>query len=172
MSTCLWYIIFSVITHCKASQKKSLNKGTNEFGGGNNMRIFDITARVEERVDIDLTPMLGVVFIMLIFFIVTASFVKERDLDVASSQTDQTAEVDPEKRSIMIRIEESGRVWINETPTNIDGVKPNVKRLSAQSPAAKVLIRPDPHAKTDLMIRVLDQATAAEVQASIVSLVE
>lgn len=133
------------------------------------MRLYDIAARVEETADLDMTPLLDVVFIMLIFFIVTASFVTESGLDVSSSESDQHTPVDPSKRSIMIRIEESGRIWVNETMTDVDGVKPNVKRLSAQNPQAKVLIRPEPRSKTDLMIRVLDQSTAAGVKASLVT---
>lgn len=134
------------------------------------MRIFDITARVEQNADLDMTPLLDVVFIMLIFFIVTASFVKEHGLDVSTEKNTQTDEIKTDNRSILIRVEESGRVWVNDTPTNINGVKPNVKRLAAQNPSAKVMIRPEPKAKTDLMMRALDQANAAGVQASLVAM--
>ena len=132
-------------------------------------RMASISARSDDDSDIDLTPMLDVVFIMLIFFIVTASFVKEMGLDMSSpDKTDAPPSKD--NASILIRIEETGRIWVDDTPTDVGGVKPNVKRLSAQNPKAKVVIQPHPKSKTDLMIRVLDQSRAAGVMASIASL--
>lgn len=122
----------------------------------------------EDDSDIDMTPMLDVVFIMLIFFIVTASFVKESGLDMSSSQQDDAPPTTANNNNtILIRIESSGRIWVDETITDIDGVQSSVKRLHAQNPEAKVVIQPDPKAKTDLMIRVLDQSRAADVEASI-----
>ena len=123
-------------------------------------------AQQDDEADIDLTPMLDVVFIMLIFFIVTASFVKEIGLDMNSPDKSDTPP-SKEKSSILVRIEENGRIWVEDTPTDIGGVKPNIKRLSAQNPKAKVVIQPDPKSKTDLMMRVLDQSRAAGVDASI-----
>lgn len=132
------------------------------------MRRFAVPQQDDEA-DIDLTPMLDVVFIMLIFFIVTASFVKELGLDMNSPDKSDTPP-SKEKSSIVVRIEETGRIWVEDTPTDIGGVKPNVKRLSAQNPKAKVVIQPDPKSKTDLMMRVLDQSRAAGVDASIAAL--
>lgn len=137
------------------------------------MRKFGFTQQTEDESEIDMTPMLDVVFIMLIFFIVTASFVKESGLDMAGQDNeDVPPNTDPDKASILIRIEESGRIWVEDTPTDVGGVKPNVKRLTAQRPEAKVLIQPNPKSKTDLMIRVLDQAQAAGADASIAQLYE
>jgi biopolymer transport protein ExbD len=122
----------------------------------------------EDESDIDMTPMLDVVFIMLIFFIVTASFVKEFGMDMSSSESDDTQiNTSANNNTILIRIEESGRIWVDETLTDIAGVQSSVKRLVAQNPEANVVIQPDPKAKTDLMIRVLDQSRAADVNASI-----
>jgi biopolymer transport protein ExbD len=121
----------------------------------------------EDDSDIDMTPMLDVVFIMLIFFIVTASFVKESGLDMSSSDRDDTTAPSKTNNTILIRIEQSGRIWIDESMTDIAGVQSSVKRLHAQNPEANVVIQPDPKAKTDLMIRVLDQSRSAGVNASI-----
>lgn len=126
----------------------------------------------EDESDIDMTPMLDVVFIMLIFFIVTASFVKETGLDMSSSDKDEAPPTSANNNTILIRIEESGRIWIDATITDIDGVQSSIKRLHAQNPEANVVIQPDPKAKTDLMIRVLDQSRAADVEASISPLFE
>lgn len=122
----------------------------------------------EDESDIDMTPMLDVVFIMLIFFIVTASFVKESGLDMSASEQDDTqVNTAANNNTILIRIEANGRIWIDETITDIEGVQSSVKRLHAQNPEANVVIQPDPKAKTDLMIRVLDQSRSAGVNASI-----
>jgi len=132
------------------------------------MRKLAVGQQGDDEAEIDMTPMLDVVFIMLIFFIVTASFVKESGLDMSGQNNDDAPpSTDPDKASILIRIEESGRIWVDDTPTDVGGVQPNVKRLTAQRPEAKVIIQPDPKSKTDLMIRVLDQARAAGAQASI-----
>ncbi len=133
-------------------------------------RRLRVAGGADEEADVDLTPMLDVVFIMLIFFIVTASFVKESGLDMNSpDNSDQPPPDKIENNSILIRISETGRIWVDETLTDIDGVQPNVKRLSAQNPKAKVVIQPEPKSKADLMIRVLDQSRAAGVDASIAS---
>jgi biopolymer transport protein ExbD len=131
------------------------------------MRKLGFAQQGEDDSDIDMTPMLDVVFIMLIFFIVTASFVKESGLDMSAQDSDAPPNPDPDKASILIRIEESGRIWVDDTLTDVGGVQPNVKRLTAQRPEAKVIIQPDPKSKTDLMIRVLDQSRAAGADASI-----
>lgn len=134
------------------------------------MRKFAVASRGDEDSDIDMTPMLDVVFIMLIFFIVTASFVKESGLDMSSPDNDNPPPPSKEDNTILIRIQASGRIWVEETPTEIGGVKPNVKRLTAQNPRAKVVIQPAGKSKADYMLRVLDQARAAGAEASIASI--
>lgn len=136
------------------------------------MRKSSASGRLDDEADIDMTPMLDVVFIMLIFFIVTASFVKEIGLDMNSPDEDSNTTPPPEDNTILIRIEDSGRIWVEDSPTDIGGVQPSVKRLHAQNPKAKVVIQPDAKAKTDLMIQVLDQSRAAGVDASIAQIVE
>jgi biopolymer transport protein ExbD len=126
----------------------------------------------EDDADIDMTPMLDVVFIMLIFFIVTASFVKESGLDMSSSDRDDTTAPSKTNNTILIRIEQSGRIWIDDSMTDIAGVQSSIKRLHAQNPEANVVIQPDPKAKTDVMIGVLDQSRSAGVNASIAPVLE
>lgn len=134
-------------------------------------RGFSSANQMEDDSDIDMTPMLDVVFIMLIFFIVTASFVKELGLDMNSPDNDEPPpENIKENNTILIRISSNGRIWVDETPTDVSGVKPAVGRLFAQNPKAKVVIQPEPESKTDLMIQVLDQSRATGAQASIASM--
>lgn len=132
------------------------------------MRRHGFKRQENDDSDIDMTPMLDVVFIMLIFFIVTASFVKEAGLEMSGQKNnDAPPSNDPDKASILIRIEDTGRIWVDETPTDVGGVKPNVKRLTAQRPEAKVIIQAHPKSKTDIMMRVLDQSRAAGADAQV-----
>jgi biopolymer transport protein ExbD len=118
--------------------------------------------------EIDLTPMLDVIFIMLIFFIVTASSVKEFGMDMNTPKEDSAPPTkQTEDNTILIRIENSGQIWVEESMVDIAAIKSTVKRLHAQNPKTKVVIQPAAKSKTDLMIRVLDQSRAADVNASI-----
>lgn len=112
---------------------------------------------------INLTPMLDVVFIMLIFFIVTATFVKETGLDVNQPEDDEVQEPDPEKRSIVVRITNHDRIIIAQRTVDIRAVRANIERLSAENPEAPVIIQPHPDSTTDAMIHVMDSARQAGV---------
>ena len=116
--------------------------------------------------DIDMTPMLDIVFIMLIFFIVTASFTQETGLEL-SGQKNQNSIIDKKDISMLVGIDSSGRIWIDGIAADIDAVKPTIKRLSAQNQAVKVFIQVDAQTRTDLMMQVLDQSRAAGVDASL-----
>ena len=91
--------------------------------------------------EVDLTPMLDVVFIMLIFFIVTASFVKEKGLDLNRPSKNQQQQPDDSKKSIVINITDRNQVWIQKRPVDVRSVKANVARLLAENPGAGVVIR-------------------------------
>ena len=111
--------------------------------------------------EVDLTPMLDVVFIMLIFFIVTASFVKEKGLDLNRPSKNQQERPDDAKKSIVINITDRNQVWIQKRPVDVRSVKANVARLLAENPGAGVVIRADGESKNGLMIQVMDQAKQA-----------
>ncbi|MDC0403486.1 biopolymer transporter ExbD [Porticoccaceae bacterium] len=119
----------------------------------------------EEESEIDLTPMLDVVFIMLIFFIVTASFVNESGLDVnRPPTTDQPPPPDdPTKRNIVFRISESNELLLDGRRIDIRAVRANVERMSAENPEAKVIIDAHPKSKTELYVLIADQAREAGV---------
>jgi biopolymer transport protein ExbD len=114
---------------------------------------------------INLTPMLDVVFIMLIFFIVTATFVKEVGLDVTPPDTNQPKTVDPEKKSIVVRITARDRIIIAQRDVDWRNVRANIERLHAENPEAPVVIQPDPQSTTDAMIHIMDSAHQAGVYA-------
>jgi biopolymer transport protein ExbD len=118
------------------------------------------TARGEES-EIDLTPMLDVVFIMLIFFIVTASFVKESGISVERPEA-LTAE-SQDKANILIAIGANDQIWIDRRNVDVRAVRANVERLHAENPQGTVVIQADKEATTDTLIEVMDAARQAGV---------
>ncbi len=112
---------------------------------------------------INLTPMLDVVFIMLIFFIVTATFVKEVGLDVNQPDQDRPKNVDPDKKSIVVRISSRDRIIIGGRDVDWRSVRANIERLHAESPEAPVVIQPHEDSRTETMIHIMDSARLAGV---------
>jgi biopolymer transport protein ExbD len=114
--------------------------------------------------EIDLTPMLDVVFIMLIFFIVTASFVKESGLDLNHPPI---AEAPPnenmESRNIIFSITETNEIFIQGRHIDVRSVRANVERAHAENPQIKVIIEAHPKSKADTFILVSDQTREAGV---------
>ena len=118
--------------------------------------------RRQEENKINLTPMLDVVFIMLIFFIVTATFVKEVGLDVNQPENEPVP-VDPEKKSIVVHVTNHDRIIIAGTDVDVRQVRANIERMHAENPEAPVIIRPHADSTTDTMVRILDSARQAGV---------
>ncbi len=115
-----------------------------------------------EDAAIDLTPMLDIVFIMLIFFIVTTSFVKESGVDV-NRPTASTGER-KERGNIMIAIKENGEIWIDKRVVDSRAVRANVERLRAENPEGAVVITADRKAETGVLVQVIDQVKLAGIQ--------
>jgi len=110
---------------------------------------------------IDMTPMLDIVFIMLIFFIVTTSFVKESGVSV-SRPSAQTAAED-KKGNIMVAIKPNGEVWIDKRAIDVRSVRANIEKLKAESPESAVVIQADTDARTGLLVKVMDQIRLAGI---------
>jgi biopolymer transport protein ExbD len=107
--------------------------------------------------------MLDVVFIMLIFFIVTATFIKEVGLDINQPDDDKPKTIDPDKKSIVVRISNRGRIVIAQRDVDLRSVRANIERLHAENPEAPVIIQPHPDSRTETMIQVMDSARLAGV---------
>lgn len=126
---------------------------------------------VEESSDINMTPMLDIVFIMLIFFIVTTSFVKESGIDV-NRPTAQTSER-KERGNIIVSIKPNGEIWIDKRVVDIRAVRANVARLHAENPLGSVIIAADRETKTHVLVKVMDQVRMAGItNASIATEIE
>jgi biopolymer transport protein ExbD len=115
----------------------------------------------EDEAGIDLTPMLDIVFIMLIFFIVTTSFVKEAGIDV-NRPSAQTAERQ-ERGNILVAIRSDGAVWIDQRQVDVRAVRANIERLHAENPEGAVVIIADKVSQTGVLVEVMDQIRLAGV---------
>ena len=112
--------------------------------------------------DINLTPMLDIVFIMLIFFVVTTSFVKESGIEV-NRPTAQTAE-QRDLGNILIAISPNGEIWIDQRAVDIRAVQAVVERLVAENPEGGVIIQGDREAQIGLLVKVMDQVRKAGIE--------
>ena len=115
---------------------------------------------MDEEAEVDLTPMLDVVFIMLIFFIVTASFVKEVGLDLNRPEGGSTKTVQ-ENENIFIQISNQGLIFVDRRVVDIRAVRPNIERLLAERPKGTVVIAAAEASLNGVLVEVMDQARLA-----------
>lgn len=119
-------------------------------------RFFDSE---DEDAQVDLTPMLDVVFIMLIFFIVTSTFVKESGVDVTRPQAETS--VVTESNAIQIGITAANQVFMDKRQVDPRAIRANVEKSLAENPGASVIIVADRDSNTHTLIEVMDQARLA-----------
>jgi len=125
------------------------------------MRRLRQAMQQEQESEVDITPMLDVVFIMLIFFIVTATFVKESGIDVNRPQA-ATAMI-KEKGNILIAISADNEIWIDRRKVDVRSLRPNIERLHAENPKGSVVIQADSESKNALLVQVMDASRSAGV---------
>ncbi|AXH13128.1 ExbD/TolR family protein [Halarcobacter bivalviorum] len=115
----------------------------------------------KEETEINLTPMLDVVFIMLIFFIVTTSFVKEAGIEVnrPSAKTSQQKT----EANILIAIKNNDEIWIDKRMVDIRAVRSNIERLKASNTESSVVVQSDKDARTGVLVKVMDQVRLAGI---------
>ncbi|MEZ4280919.1 MAG: biopolymer transporter ExbD [Myxococcota bacterium] len=111
--------------------------------------------------EVDLTPMLDVVFIMLIFFIVTASFVKEAGVDVTRPPAVTSEPKD--KGNILIAITESGQIWIDRRAVDASSLQAHIERLHGENPQGAIVVQADKNSQNSLLVTVMDAARDAGV---------
>ncbi|WP_396273608.1 ExbD/TolR family protein [Hyphomonas sp.] len=112
-----------------------------------------------ESAEIDLTPMLDVVFILLIFFIVTSTFAREESIGLepppppAPDQADQ-----PQVPAILIYVDESNLITVNGRLADVSSVRANIERVIAETPNSSVIIQAHPKAKSGVIVKIRDEA--------------
>ncbi len=124
-------------------------------------RFRSIGAEAEDDVGVDMSPLMDCVFILLIFFIVTTTFVEETGVEVDKPQAASSVQL--EKMSILLALTEKGEVVYGGREIGISGVQPLVKRM-LQKEDVPVIIQADAAAKSGLLVRVIDEAKLAGAQ--------
>ncbi|GLR70649.1 ExbD/TolR family protein [Agaribacter marinus] len=119
------------------------------------------TREPDEEAQIDMTPMLDIVFIMLIFFIVTTVFVKQAGMEVNKPEGETAVQY--KNANIFIAITEDGDVWIDRREISSEAVRANVEKLLLEQPTEVVFIQADEKTKHGLVIEVMDQVKAAGI---------
>jgi biopolymer transport protein ExbD len=110
----------------------------------------------EEDNEINLTPMLDVVFIMLIFFIVTASFIKEAGIDV--TRPDATTADKQEDAAILIAISANDEIWIDRRETDPRALRGAIERLHSENPKGSIVIQADEQSTNEMLVIVMQAA--------------
>jgi biopolymer transport protein ExbD len=119
-------------------------------------------SKTKDEDEVNLTPMLDVVFILLIFFIVTASFVKESGIDI--NRPAAAMAVRKERGNILVAITPTGQIWIDRRQVDVRAVRANIERLHAENPQGAVVIQADRESKNGLLVQVMDAAKLAGVE--------
>ena len=120
--------------------------------------------RKAEESEVDLTPMLDIVFILLIFFIVTATFIKENAIDLTPpppAPPDQPVNPQP---TVLIRITEDSLVTVNGRLSDVGSVRAAIERRIAENPESAVLVQAHPRARNQLVIMIVGQARSAGIE--------
>ena len=110
--------------------------------------------RQEDDAKIDITPMLDVVFIMLIFFIVTATFMKESGAKV--TKPDALTAVSKPSATILLAIDENDEIWLDRKSIDPRAIKSSIARLRAENPQGEVVVQADIESTAEVLIKVVD----------------
>lgn len=120
-----------------------------------------LRSRQEDDAKIDITPMLDVVFIMLIFFIVTASFIKESGAKVTKPEAENS--VKHPKASILLAVDENNEIWLDRRSIDPRSIKANIARLRAESPDGEVIVQADVESNAETVMKVIDALKEAGI---------
>ena len=120
-----------------------------------------LTSRTEEDEDVNITPLLDIVFIMLIFFIVTSTFIKEPGTDVLRPDA-ETADENI-KFAIMVAVNGEDEIWINREQVRLDEVEFKIKELRRETPEGNAIVQVDKDARSELMLDVIQKVKEAGV---------
>ena len=120
-------------------------------------------SRLNDEAEINITPMLDIVFIMLIFFIVTTSFVKEKGLEVSRPSNAPAKETVKNKGPIVVKIDAHGNIEMQGRLLEHMAVEANLEREKSEKPDSPLIIAAHPDAETEILVTVLDAAEAVGI---------
>lgn len=112
----------------------------------------------EEDVDVNITPLLDIVFIMLIFFIVTSTFIREPGVDINRPPAETAGDAKP---AVLVAINAANEIWINKEIVSLEGVRVVAARFRAENPKGSAVIQADEDAHSRFLVEVMDQLGAA-----------
>jgi biopolymer transport protein ExbD len=115
-----------------------------------------------EDAEIDMTPMLDVVFIMLIFFIVTTSFVKESGVTVDKPYAPTAMK--KKNASIFVAIKEDGTIWVSKKEIDVKNLRGLIEDIKLENPDGQVVVQSDKRAKNGILLKTIDAIKAAGVK--------
>ncbi|WP_084399614.1 ExbD/TolR family protein [Henriciella aquimarina] len=117
-----------------------------------------------EEASVDLTPMLDVVFILLIFFIVTSTFIQEQALGLEPPPPPSPDNPDQKQDAILVYVGADNLITVNGRFTDITGVRANMERLRAENPESALIIQAHPQARTGTIVKIRDEAYNAKME--------
>lgn len=120
-----------------------------------------------EEAEIDLTPMLDIVFIMLIFFIVTSTFIKEPGVDIERPDAETTEKV--KTVAVLIAITSDNRIFIDKKEIDLRAVRGSVERMLAENPNGAIVIQADKDSEAGVMMKVMESVRDAGAPATKIS---
>ncbi|MEQ8559214.1 MAG: biopolymer transporter ExbD [Henriciella sp.] len=120
--------------------------------------------KAPEEASVDLTPMLDVVFILLIFFIVTSTFIQERALGLEPPPPPAPSTDNEQQDAILVFVGQDNLIQVNGRYTDIGGVRANMERLRAENPESSLIIQAHPRARTGIIVKIRDEAYNAQME--------
>ena len=120
--------------------------------------------RIDEEAEINITPMLDIVFIMLIFFIVTTSFVKEEGLEVSRPSNAPPKEIEQDRGPIVVKIDSASLISVKGRILEPGAVQANLEREKAEKPTSPLIVAAHPEAETEALVTILDAARAVGIE--------
>ena len=122
--------------------------------------------QANDQADVNMTPMLDIVFILLIFFIVTATFLQEQGIDLRPPPGNDDAPP-PDNPAIVVQLTDEGRVFVNQDSTTVDRVLAAVSRIRAEQPRSPVLVEVADEAEHGDLVQIVDEMRANSIPVSI-----
>ncbi len=123
---------------------------------------FNLPRRKQKDVGIEMGPLMDIVFILLIFFVVTSSFTRETGVDVTKPQAQSASQL--EKENLLIAITREGTIHMNERQVDLASLQDILKQSLAKAPDREVVVIADKESETGVLVQVIDMCNLAGVK--------
>ena len=123
---------------------------------------FNLPRKKQKDMGIDMGPLMDIVFILLIFFVVTSSFTRETGVDVTKPQAQSASQL--EKENLLIAITREGTIHINERQVDLASLQDILKQSLAKTPDREAVIIADKGSETGVLVQVIDACNLSGVK--------